>query len=359
VYFDLEPGRIKLSALNAAYPGMVDALVQHEGIGVVVGYDDDDAPVAFGKRGARQLRTGVVAGEDPLALYGDAELRAEQLCRIAEFPHNGDLTIVSTVYPDGTVAAMEELVGNHGGIGGEQTDAFIFHPPTLQVPATRNSADFFQFLNSRRGLDLPRRAPAPPPHRREVWSPRFLAQSMARVGRWMPLALRALVLEPQAYRQAARDSRMTGAALLIGVVTSVAFGFTLTLPTSVVDAVSRAAQWLAFIFVVYGTGRLLGGKADFTMTLRAIGFSRMTSLFGLLALIPPISRLAQLAAVALLFLATWIATAEAHGLRAWRSLLIPVLGALLMASSIILLGVLIRGTEFTLLAFLAEFGLAP
>jgi len=33
------------------------------------------------------------------------------------------------VFEDGTVAALEELIGNHGGLGGEQTDAFLFiHP---------------------------------------------------------------------------------------------------------------------------------------------------------------------------------------------------------------------------------------
>ena len=42
VYFDLFPRKITLSELNAAYPGMVDALVQHEGIGMVIGYADDD-----------------------------------------------------------------------------------------------------------------------------------------------------------------------------------------------------------------------------------------------------------------------------------------------------------------------------
>jgi hypothetical protein len=34
--------------------------------------------------------------------------------------------VISTLYPDGTVAALEELIGNHGGLDGEQTDAFIF-----------------------------------------------------------------------------------------------------------------------------------------------------------------------------------------------------------------------------------------
>jgi hypothetical protein len=62
VYFDLFPRKITLSELNAAYPGMIDALVQHEGMGMVVGYADDMTAVALGKGGQRNLHTGEVVG---------------------------------------------------------------------------------------------------------------------------------------------------------------------------------------------------------------------------------------------------------------------------------------------------------
>ena len=71
-----------------------------------------------------------------------------------DFPSAGDLWLISTVYPDGTVAALEELVGSHGGVGGEQTDAFIFHPPDLAVPETRCSTDVFHILNSHRNAPV-------------------------------------------------------------------------------------------------------------------------------------------------------------------------------------------------------------
>ena len=61
------------------------------------------------------------------------ETRIWQLKRVMDFPHAGDLWLISTVYPDGTVAALEELIGNHGGLGGEQTDAFVFHPADMAV----------------------------------------------------------------------------------------------------------------------------------------------------------------------------------------------------------------------------------
>ena len=70
------------------------------------------------------------ASDGPAAGWpgGRASRCGSQLRRIADFPHAGDLIVNSTVFPDGTVAAMEELIGNHGGMGGEQTDAFMLHP---------------------------------------------------------------------------------------------------------------------------------------------------------------------------------------------------------------------------------------
>jgi hypothetical protein len=149
VYFHAFPHRATLDELNRVYPALIGALVRHEGVGVVV-VADDGAPLALGPRGARNLHTGDVSGEDPLAAYGDVELRAWQVRRVADYPCAGDLTIISAVYPDNTVAALEELIGVHGGLGGEQTDSFLLHPPDMVVTPTRSSTDVFGLLNARR-----------------------------------------------------------------------------------------------------------------------------------------------------------------------------------------------------------------
>jgi uncharacterized membrane protein YvlD (DUF360 family) len=164
VYFDLYPRKILLSELEEAYPGMVDALAQHEGIGFVCGYEDNGVPVVLGKTGRRNLHTGEVVGDDPLLPFAnpgrdtvgaaDIEIRVWQVRRVMDFPHAGDLMVNSAVFSDGTVAALEELIGSHGGLGGEQTDAFLLHPGDLEVPPTRNSVDVFAILNARRGLPV-------------------------------------------------------------------------------------------------------------------------------------------------------------------------------------------------------------
>ena len=225
VYFDLFPRKITLRELNSAYPNMVDALVQHEGIGMVVGYADDMTPVALGKGGQRNLCTGEVIGIDPVAPYakadghgaGTIETGSWQLNRVMEFPHAGDLWLISTVYPDGTVAALEELIGNHGGLGGEQTDAFIFHPHDMEVMETRNSTDVFHILNNHRGKPVAEKPLVPAEAKVAEWAPKNLLKGLSQVGVWVGLALRGMVLDRDAYEAVVKNPYMTGPALLIGL----------------------------------------------------------------------------------------------------------------------------------------------
>src|SRR5207247_10133604 len=70
---------------------------------------------------------GRVQGADPLAPFGpDA---AGDLLRLDAMPNVGDIVLNSRLDPDTQeVAAFEELVGSHGGLGGWQTSAFVLHP---------------------------------------------------------------------------------------------------------------------------------------------------------------------------------------------------------------------------------------
>lgn len=153
VYFNsLGEHRVSLKAIEAEHPKLVDALVAHDGIGFVVVADENGHVLLLGKGGARDLSSGAVTGRDPLAPFADGKLhqRAEQLLRLAQFENSGDLILNSTLYPDGTVAAFEELVGSHGGLGGQQTHAFILHPCIADIDGERiaNSADVYNLLET-------------------------------------------------------------------------------------------------------------------------------------------------------------------------------------------------------------------
>ena len=74
----------------------------------------------------------VVEGDDPLAPFGpNATL---SLRRVDAMEHAPDVLLISQYDPElGEVAAFEELIGSHGGLGGQQTEAFILHPTEWEL----------------------------------------------------------------------------------------------------------------------------------------------------------------------------------------------------------------------------------
>ncbi|MDF2762146.1 MAG: rane protein, partial [Thermomicrobiales bacterium] len=51
------------------------------------------------------------------------------LRREAEFANVPDILVISSIDPTtGEVPAFEELVGNHGGLGGSQREPFLLYP---------------------------------------------------------------------------------------------------------------------------------------------------------------------------------------------------------------------------------------
>ena len=90
-------------------------------------------PVVIGRHGVHYLETGEVEGKDPLANFeADA---SDQLRRLNQFPNVGDILVNSMYDPStGEVAAFEELVGSHGGLGGDQTQAFLLYPSDWPAP---------------------------------------------------------------------------------------------------------------------------------------------------------------------------------------------------------------------------------
>jgi hypothetical protein len=123
--------RLGRAEIDGAYPRLITGLATHPGIGLVV-VRDEDGPVAIGSGGSHRLRDGVVQGIDPLLPYGP--YARHDLLRHQESAHIGDLVLISCVDPvTDEVAAFEELVGSHGGLGGWQTDAVLVHPARWPV----------------------------------------------------------------------------------------------------------------------------------------------------------------------------------------------------------------------------------
>jgi uncharacterized membrane protein YvlD (DUF360 family) len=134
VSFPREPGRVTLETLQARYPDVVPTLRDHPGIGFLLIRSEAHGAVVIGRSGIVYLDEDRVEGENPLAPFGPNAAR--HVRRTDSFPHCPDIVINSTYWSDlDEVAAFEELVGSHGGMGGNQSYPFVMHPDDLELPA--------------------------------------------------------------------------------------------------------------------------------------------------------------------------------------------------------------------------------
>jgi uncharacterized membrane protein YvlD (DUF360 family) len=134
ITFPREPGRVSAERIEALYPRLLPALREHPGVGFVMVRSEREGTLVLGPRGTHYLDEERVEGEDPLAPFGPNAAR--HVRRTDGFPHCPDVMINSTFWPEfGEVAAFEELVGSHGGMGGTQSHPFVLHPSDLEWPA--------------------------------------------------------------------------------------------------------------------------------------------------------------------------------------------------------------------------------
>jgi uncharacterized membrane protein YvlD (DUF360 family) len=95
---------------------------------VVLGADGFEAPVAE-----------LTDTSGPLAAFGPGVAAA--IRRTDAFPHVADV-MVNSMYDPRTdrVHAFEDQIGSHGGLGGDQSEAFLLWPCELSAPAARDGA---------------------------------------------------------------------------------------------------------------------------------------------------------------------------------------------------------------------------
>jgi hypothetical protein len=84
-------------------------------------------PMAIGKEGIYYLNCDRVEGKNPLINFGPNS--PKHLLRSDKFEYAPDIMVNSFYDPENNeVAAFEELIGSHGGLGGDQTKPFIMYP---------------------------------------------------------------------------------------------------------------------------------------------------------------------------------------------------------------------------------------
>jgi hypothetical protein len=125
VYFNVVRRPMDLREIALLYPQLLEALAEHEGIGLVVGREGEEVAIAgragtlwVGPRGER------IEGQNPLTTLADSEWAVEQVARVARFPHAGDLILLGS-WDNQQVVTFEDQVATHGGLGGPQELPFI------------------------------------------------------------------------------------------------------------------------------------------------------------------------------------------------------------------------------------------
>jgi hypothetical protein len=163
IFFPRLPGRVSLETMESTWPGLVGSLARHPGIGALMVRSERHGTVVFGPEGANYLDAERIDGGDPVAKYGEHALTG--LRRVDGMEHCGDLVAISLLDPEtDEVAAFEELIGSHGGLGGAQTQPFILHPAewTIDEPLVGAEAVYRQIRRwlEAEGISLGRPAAA-------------------------------------------------------------------------------------------------------------------------------------------------------------------------------------------------------
>ncbi|MGZ4932705.1 MAG: phage holin family protein [Halobacteriota archaeon] len=132
IYLTRWSERLTYEQVNEAFPDLIPGLTTHEWVGFVMVRSAEHGPLAIGARGVYHLRDDRAEGENPLAHFGPHA--AAHLRRTDRFSYAPDILVNSAYDPEtGEVAAFEELVGSHGGLGGPQSQPFLLHPATWNI----------------------------------------------------------------------------------------------------------------------------------------------------------------------------------------------------------------------------------
>jgi hypothetical protein len=126
--------RLLKEEIDERFPDLLPGLAGHPQIGFLL-VGSNDGSLVLGASGHRNLSTGEVAGDDPLAVFGPRAV--DQVRQVDGFTTVADVMVNARYDPErDEVFAFESQVGSHGGLGGAQTHPFLLRPAALSAPTT-------------------------------------------------------------------------------------------------------------------------------------------------------------------------------------------------------------------------------
>jgi hypothetical protein len=146
IYFTQWNQRLNYEELVLLFPDLIPGLVNHKGIGFILVNSMTNGAMVIGENGIYYLESDRIVGENPLEGFG--KNAARHLKRENSFDNMPDI-LVNSFYDEenNEVCAFEELVGSHGGLGGDQTRPFILYPSEWEDPGELVGAQsIYKFL---------------------------------------------------------------------------------------------------------------------------------------------------------------------------------------------------------------------
>lgn len=132
IYLTQWSQRLTYEEINSCFPELIPGIICNEYVGFILVTSKEHGDLAIGKDGTYYLDLDKFDGENPLEGFGDNIVR--HLKRTSSFEHTPDI-LVNSFYDkkNDEVCAFEELVGSHGGAGGDQSKPFILYPSSWNV----------------------------------------------------------------------------------------------------------------------------------------------------------------------------------------------------------------------------------
>lgn len=138
--------RLNYEEIVMLFPELIPGLVSHSGIGFIMVNSLANGGMVIGENGIYYLDSDEIIGENPLNGFGENASR--HLKRQNSFKNMPDI-LVNSFYDERTdeVCAFEELIGSHGGLGGNQSRPFILYPSEWSDPGDLVGAEsIYRFL---------------------------------------------------------------------------------------------------------------------------------------------------------------------------------------------------------------------
>lgn len=143
--------RLNYEEIVMLFPELIPGLVSHSGIGFIMVNSLANGGMVIGENGIYYLDSDEIIGENPLNGFGENASR--HLKRQNSFKNMPDI-LVNSFYDERTdeVCAFEELIGSHGGLGGNQSRPFILYPSEWSDPGDLVGAEsIYRFLKKEIG----------------------------------------------------------------------------------------------------------------------------------------------------------------------------------------------------------------